>query len=153
MLLPLDVLEREPSLIAHELTHMFTYDIIPAQRLISDVPAWLPEGLAHHMAGVWTSESEQAARDAVAAGLLPSPLVQLLPAVDDRMRHFGHAIFDFIDQEFGQAGIRRFLLAIRTTLQAAAPPDGSSVYETAFGITPEEFDRDFYQFMLEAFRR
>jgi beta-lactamase regulating signal transducer with metallopeptidase domain len=153
MLVPLDAFEEDPSLVAHEMTHMFTFDILPMSRLISPVPPWLPEGLAHHVAGVWTAEGEQAARDAVASGFLPSQVSQSLPALDDRMRHLGHAIFDFMDQEYGQAGIRRFLLALRAALQTAAPPDGPSAYHTAFGITPEDFDRDFYRFMLERFRR
>jgi beta-lactamase regulating signal transducer with metallopeptidase domain len=153
MLVPLDAFEEDPSLVAHEMTHMFTFDILPMSRLLSPVPPWLPEGLAHHVAGVWTAEGEQAARDAVASGFLPSQVSQSLPAVDNRMRHLGHAIFDFMDQEYGHAGVRRFLLAIRATLQTAAPPDSPSVYETALGITPEDFDRDFYRFMLEQFRR
>jgi beta-lactamase regulating signal transducer with metallopeptidase domain len=153
MLLPLDVFERDPSLIVHEMTHMFVFDIVPTSRLTSGAPPWLQEGLAHHVAGVWTTEGEQAARDAVASGLLPSLVNQSAAAVDDRMRQLGHAIFDFMDQEYGQAGIRRFLLAMRAALQTAVPPDAPSVYETALGITPEDFDRDFYQFMMERFRR
>ena len=56
---------------------------------------------------------------------------------------------DFIDREFGQAGIRRFLSALRSGSQA----NGSTPYQIAFGITPDEFDREFQQFMLEGFRR
>lgn len=152
MILPLDVFERDTSIIAHNMAHMFTFDIVPTSRLIG-APPWLNEGLARHIAGIWTTEGEQAARDAVAIGLLPSQVSPALAAVDDRMPHLGHATFDFMDQEYGQAGIRRFLLAMRAALLADPPADGASPYETAFGITPEDFDRDFYRFMLEQFRR
>jgi beta-lactamase regulating signal transducer with metallopeptidase domain len=149
MLVPLDAFDETPWLVVHEMTHMFTFDIVPMSRLISGVPPWLPEGLAHHVADVWTTEGEQAARDAVARGFSPSQLSPSLPAVDSQVRHFGHAVVDFIDQEFGQAGIRRFLSALRADVQPGSP----TLYETAFGITPEDFDRDFSRFMLEGFRR
>ena len=89
----------------------------------------------------------------MASGLLPGQVSPSLAAVDDRMPHLGHATFDFMDWEYGYAGIRRFLLAMRAAVVGDAPADGASPYETAFGITPEEFDRGFYQFMLEEFRR
>jgi len=149
MLVPLDAFEQDATLMAHEMTHMFLFDIVPASRLTSGVPPWLPEGLAHHVAGVWTAEGEQAARDAVASGLSPSQLSSSLPPVDSQVRHFGHAVVDFIDQEFGQAGIRRFLSALRSDVQPGSP----TPYETAFGIASQDFDRDFYRFMLEGFRR
>ncbi len=153
MLVPLDAFEQNPSLMAHEMTHMFMFDIVPTSRPIGGAPPWLTEGLALHKAGVWTTEGEQAARDAVASGLLPSQVSPSLAAVDDQMRHLGHAIFDFMDQEYGQAGIRRFVLAMRAALLADPPADSAYPYETAFGITPEDFDGDFYRFMLERFRR
>jgi hypothetical protein len=138
--------EQNPSLIAHE-TNTFTIDIM-SMPVLWGVPPWLQEGFADHMAGVWTTEGEQVARDAVGRGLLPSQLTQLSGPPREQF-HLGHAVVDFIDREFGQAGIRRFLSALRSGSQA----NGPTPYQMAFGITPDEFDREFQQFMLEGFRR
>jgi hypothetical protein len=84
------------------------------------------------------------------SAFMPSEIETRFPqSVDDQMRHLGHAVVDFIDHEFGQAGIRRFLLALRSSSALGGP----TAYETAFGVMPEEFDRDFDRFMQERFSR
>jgi hypothetical protein len=151
MIVPVDLLEQQPRLIAHEMTHMFIFDILPLQRWNEGVPAWLPEGLAEYVAGVWTADATEAVRTSLARrAFVPSELDTRFPqSVDDQIRHLGHAAVDFIDHEFGQAGIRRFLLALRS----GSGLSGSTAYETAFGVKPEEFDRDFDRFMQERFSR
>jgi hypothetical protein len=69
--------------------------------------------------------------------------------VDAQTRHVGHAAVDFIAQEFGKSGLRRFLFALRI----GSDPGGPTAYETAFGVRPDEFDREFGRFLQERFAR
>ncbi len=151
MVVPVDLLEAQPRLIAHEMTHMFMFDIIPLQRWSEGVPAWLPEGLAEYVAGIWTTAASDTVRSSlVRNAFLPSELDVRFPRpMDEEMRHLGHAVVDFIDHEFGQAGLRRFLMALRSP----SAPGGPTPYETAFGLKANEFDRDFARFMRERFAR
>jgi hypothetical protein len=146
MLVPLDQLESEPALLAHEVTHTFMFDILPPQRWAAGIPSWLPEGLAEHVAGVWTGEGMAAVREAIATDRFArvSQLDTPWPdANDEPMRHVGHAVVDFIAQEFGKSGIRRFLFELRTRSQGS----GQTAYERAFGVTADEFDQEFVRYV------
>jgi len=59
----------------------------------------------------------------------------------------GHAAFDFIVSRSGKDGLRRFLFAVRQ-----APVGGlSSAYTATFGVTPEDFDRGFEEYLRARF--
>ena len=150
MVVPVDLLVQQPRLIAHEMTHQFLFDLLPQPPWIGGIPAWLHEGLAEYMAGAWTPVATRAVRAAVAGGtFLPSGRDGRSPQPVDTLRHLGHAAVDFIDHEFGQAGIRRFLSALRSSAVAGGP----TAIEIAFGMSATDFDREFEQFVEAQFPR
>jgi hypothetical protein len=150
MVVPVDLFAQQPRLIAHEMTHHFLFDLLPQPPWSGGIPAWLHEGLAEHMAGSWTPVATQTVRAAVAGGtFLPSGRDGRSPQPVEALRHLGHAAVDFIDHEFGQAGIRRFLSALRSS----AAGGGSTAIEIAFGMSATGFDREFEQFVEGQFPR
>jgi TonB family protein len=141
IVVPLALFETQPRLLVHELTHAFVLDILRPSRM-AELPSWLLEGLAEHMAGVWTAGGLAVVRRAIKdGGSVSSQLAT--SASGAQARHLGHALFDFIRHEFGAEGIRRFLFALRQ----GGTADGSAVYRAAADLTPAQFDRAFLQYI------
>ena len=59
----------------------------------------------------------------------------------------GHAAFEFIEAEYGAAHVRQFLFELRRHAS-----DGTDdLYQAAFNLTPDEFDRAFERYLRERF--
>jgi hypothetical protein len=115
------------------------------------VPAWIHEGLAEYERGEWDASDEALLGELIRSGSVPGISTVGLEGVpgNPRLSHIlGHAAFDFIVSRTGKNGLRRFLLAVRQA------PEGSlvSVYATTFGITADEFDRGFEEYLRARFR-
>ena len=108
---------------------MFAFDILPD---VNRTTPSLIEGLAEHQRGAWSTEDMRLTRAAVAAGAQPSLLD---PVAEDRQ--WAHALFDYVAEQRGDAGVRQLLAALRTqpTLARALP--------VAFGVPIDRFDEDF----------
>ena len=79
-----------------------------------------------------------AIRDAVVNGSLPT--IESLNYVTFLTYRYGHAIFDFIEQEQGKEGFRNFVYEFRRVLMTGNV--GKAVKES-FGWEPEEFSYNF----------
>ena len=149
------LLEVEPDRvyrqITHELTHVFAFDIIPRSATnVRRVPAWIDEGFAEYMTGVWDPADLRQIRDLVVADSLPK-MAALTGNVDVRSlraaAHLGHAVFEFIEAERGKVAIWQFLLEVRrNVVDGAGDP-----YQAAFSRTPDEFDSAFAQYLKMRF--
>jgi hypothetical protein len=137
LVLPIESVERRPTILVHELTHEFEFEMIPRS---IPLPEWVLEGLADHEAGVWTTADVLTVRDAARLDRIPS--VTSLTA--DRM--WGHALLDFVAAEFGNQGIQRYL----TALLGSGATDGSAS-RVAFGIAEDDFDWAFKRFIWSRF--
>src|SRR4029453_1175732 len=88
----------------HEMTHIFQYSILfqdsAGRALRGSPPGWLIEGLASYMADDEDSIARMIIRDAVVNGLVP-PITKVQGVSYLFSYRFGHAVFDFIEQEFG----------------------------------------------------
>jgi len=137
VLMSLESLDRPGGLIVHELTHQFAFEIVPGTSRVAPV---LIEGLAEHERGRWPPQDLRRTREGAAAGAIPA-VARLGPAD----RHWAHAVFDFVAVEHGAEGIRRLLSALRAhdTLDQAVP--------TAFGVSLDQFDQDFRDFVAAKF--
>ena len=72
MLLPIDdPPDRLYGLIAHELTHIFEFDIIPQGLIRRSVPLWVNEGLSDYERGQWAPLDLMMVRDAAVADIVP----------------------------------------------------------------------------------
>jgi beta-lactamase regulating signal transducer with metallopeptidase domain len=137
----------------HELAHIFAFDIIPRSASNSRrVPAWIDEGFAEYMAGVWDSDASKQMRDLIAADGVPK-VSSLTGHLDGQSlgttAHLGHAVFDFIEAEYGKPAVWGLLLAVRRNVVDGAP----DVYRAAFSRSPEEFDSAFAAYLRQQFTR
>jgi Tol biopolymer transport system component len=141
MVLPIDMPDDQLlELIAHELTHIFEYEILFQGKLGKTVtanpPTWLMEGLASFMAQDEDSRDRMVLRDAVVNDRIPQ--ISQNPSGYFAYR-FGHSVFEYMQQQYGWDGIRDFIYEYRNTL-------GSSIdraLKRAFDLEPEEFDSRF----------
>ena len=137
-------------LITHELTHVFEFDIIPRGLIQRSVPLWVDEGLADYLAGVWRPLDIMQVRDVAVSDTVPS-MTQFQRyggfASGRVVYNLGHAAFEFIEERWGDDGIRRFLFALRRS----AVGGGGDPYEETFDLEPEEFDDEFKKYLDERF--
>ncbi|MFP5247619.1 MAG: peptidase MA family metallohydrolase, partial [Thermoanaerobaculia bacterium] len=141
MVLPIDMPDDELlELITHELTHIFEYEILFqgkfGKNVTANPPTWLMEGLASFMAQDEDSRDRMVLRDAVVNDRIPR--ISLNPQGYLAYR-FGHAVFKYMQEQYGWDGLRDFIYEYRNTL-------GNSVdraLKRAFNLTPDEFDSRF----------
>ncbi len=151
MVVPIDQpADKLYALIAHELTHIFEYSILyqdsTGRAIRGGPPGWLMEGLASFMARDEDSIDQMIIRDAVVNGLVP-PITRVY-GLNFLTYRFGHAAFDFIEQEFGPEGIRSFLAEYRKVLLTGSIE--KSIKES-FGTDADEFDRRFRRYLMKKY--
>jgi hypothetical protein len=133
--------------LAHQLTHTVLFDMLP-RAVVNDLPLWFSEGVAEHERGVWEEGDLDPLREVARKGPVPriSSLAPIsLPEDPLFSRVLGHAAFDFIASRWGKQGVREYLAALRQRVTI------EGVYRKAFGITPDEFDRDFSEYLRKRF--
>ena len=149
------LVEEEPDRlyrqITHELTHIFAFDIIPRSTTnVRRVPSWIDEGFAEYMAGVWDPDRLQQMRELVLADRVPK-MSALTGSVDGQSHvvaaDFGHAVFEFIEAEYGKPAIWQYLLEVRRSVVDGA----DDLYQAAFNRTPEELDSAFASYLRRRF--
>ena len=141
-------------LITHELTHIFMFDIIPRGLIQSNVPLWVDEGMADYMADVWRPLDMMTVRDVSVSDNVPSMANFEGYGGFGNLRvvyNLGHAAFEFIEDRWGQEGVRQFLFGLRRTSIGG----GGDVYEESLDISADDFDDEFRRYLddrFEAFR-
>ena len=130
--------------LVHEITHVFTFDILPG----NGVTPWIAEGLAEFERRSWDPRDLVALRAAVRDNAVHK-LASLPANTGDAGRltlAIGHAAFDFIESRLGMDGIRRFLFALRRASQGGGDP-----FEAALMMTRDAFDEAFQRYLKERF--
>jgi hypothetical protein len=150
MVMPVDVEdEKLQQLIQHELTHIFEYEILYGGRLsralASNAPTWFMEGLASYLGNDEDDKDRMFIRDAVNSDLIP-PItkVQIEGYVAYR---YGHAVFDFMEAEWGKDSVRDFIFEFRSFLGR----DVSVAIRRTFDIDPDEFDLRFRRYLRKKY--
>ncbi|HEX5854993.1 MAG TPA: hypothetical protein VFZ57_05185, partial [Thermoanaerobaculia bacterium] len=150
MVLPIDLPdEKLQSLIQHELTHVFQYEILFGGRLgralTANVQTWLIEGMASYFGNDEDDKDRMYLRDAVNQDLIP-PITKVniegYPAY-----RYGHAVFDFIEAEWGKDAVRDFVFEFRSFLGR----DVSVALRRAFEIQPDDFDLKFRRYLRKKY--
>jgi hypothetical protein len=147
MVLPIDLPpDKLYELIAHELVHIFEYSLLfegsLGRALRSNAPVWLMEGLASYLAQDEDHLDRMAIRDAVVNQTLPP--IQALDVVTFLTYRFGHAVFDYIEQEHGKEGLRSFLFEYRKVL---LNNNLEKAFKEAFGYDLDGFNRRFARYL------
>ncbi len=137
------------ALIKHELTHIFEYDILFGgslrRTLRARPPLWLMEGLASYIGDDEDAFAQMIIRDGVVNNLVP-PINQIPNGY--LAYRYGHAVFDFIEQEYGKEGLRTFLFEFRKVLLAN---NLEKAFQDAFGLSIDQFDRRFARFLRQKY--
>jgi len=141
MVLPLDMDDASLlKLIQHELTHIFQYHILFRGRLGAGLrgapPQWFIEGGASYFADDEDASDRKYMIDMVVNDRIPSVEVEGGGFLAYR---FGHAIFDFIEERWGQEAILDLFYEFRNTLGSRV---GRAI-ERTFRMDVEDFDADF----------
>jgi hypothetical protein len=153
LVLPIDLpSDRLQGLITHELTHIFEFDIIPRNLIQREVPQWVDEGLADFERTTWDDLDLMMVRDAAVTDQIPP-----MSKIDDLgqfgsprvVYNLGHAAFEFIEGRWGKEGIRQFLYTFRKNIAAGGKKE---IYNQAFRIKPDEFDKAFERWLKERFK-
>ena len=146
---PPDLLYR---LVVHELTHQFEFDIIPTSLIRQNVPLWINEGLSDYMTDMWDPIDLMMIRDTAIADIIPemTRLQGYGQFSSARMIYnLGHAAFEFIEETWGEDGLRAYLFSLRRTVIGGGNDDA---YEDAFQVSAAEFDRQFDLYLKARFR-
>lgn len=151
MVLPIDLPQDELyALIAHELVHIFQYSIFfegnLGRAVRSNPPRWLFEGMASYLAEDESNLDRMAIRDAVVNNFLPP--IQALDYLSFLTYRYGHALFDFIEQEHGEEGFRNFIYGYRQVLLAN---NLEKAVKDTFGYDIDEFNRRFNRYLRKKY--
>ena len=150
MVLPVDMPDVElHELILHELTHIFQYHILfggkVSRTLTSQPPTWLIEGMASYYAEDESTSDKMFLRDAVVNDLVP-PITQAAGGGFFAYR-FGHAVYDYMEEKWGDEGVLDFLYEYRSTLGGNI----DRAIDRAFRVDAEDFDADFRRWLREKY--
>jgi hypothetical protein len=141
MVLPVDLPDRRlQHLIQHELTHIFQYEILFQGRagrvMYARPPLWFMEGMASYYGNDEDSLDEMYMRDAAMSDMVPSVKA---PVGGFFAYRFGHKVFEFIEEEYGEDAVRDFVFAFRGGFGGKV----EGPFEKVFNLDPEQFDSEF----------
>ncbi|MCZ6727176.1 MAG: BamA/TamA family outer membrane protein, partial [Acidobacteria bacterium] len=146
MVLPVDLPDPElMQLLLHELTHVFQFSMLfegrAAKGLTAQPPQWFIEGMASYYAKDESARDKSYLRDAVVNDRIPS-------LTEGRVGgffayRFGHAVFDYVEERWGQDGVRDLLAELRNNLGGQM----GRIFERTFQIKPEDMDADFRRWL------
>ncbi len=150
MVLPVDLPDENlQRLIAHELTHVFQFEILFGGHYLraatTNAPQWLVEGMASYFGNDEDNKDRMVLRDAVLADQVPE--VASTGVGGYFAYRYGHAVFDFMTAEWGRDAVREFVFEFRTVIG----PSIEKAVKRAFNISPEDFDIKFRRFLRQRY--
>ncbi len=138
------------KLISHELTHIFQYSLFfegyLGRALRARIPTWLVEGMASYFGQDEESLDRMVIRDAVVNNFIPP--IQAFDSLSYLSYRFGHAVFDFIEQDYGAEGVHNFVYEYRKVLLTG---NVEKAVKEAFGIDMEAFNRNFQRYLRKKY--
>ena len=150
MVLPVDLPDSElQALIQHELTHIFQYEIYFGGRrgraIYARPPTWFMEGMASFYGDDETSRDEMYMRDAALSDQVPSIM---RPPGGFMAYRWGHKVFQYIDEEWGEDVVRDWVFAFRGNFggQIGRP------LARVLNMEAEEFDAAFRTWLRRKYR-
>ena len=151
MVLPIDQPdEKLAQLIAHELTHVFQFEILFGGNYIraasTNAPQWFTEGMASYFGNDEDNKDRMVLRDAVLADQVPE-IAQTGGVQGFFAYRFGHAVFDFIEAEWGKDAVRDFVFEFRNQIGGNV----EKVIKRAFNLSGEDFDVKFRRYLRQKY--
>jgi Tol biopolymer transport system component len=151
MVLPIDQPdEKLAQLIAHELTHVFQFEILFGGNYIraasTNAPQWFMEGMASYFGNDEDNKDRMVLRDAVLADQVPE-IAETGGVQGFFAYRFGHSVFDFIEAEWGKDAVRDFVFEFRNQIGGNV----EKVIKRAFNLSAEDFDVKFRRYLRRRF--
>ena len=148
MVLPVDLPdEKLQQLIAHELTHVFQFEILFGGNYLraatTNAPQWFLEGMASYYGNDEDNKDRMVLRDAVLADRVPEVAQRGITGYI--AYRFGHAVFDFIAAEWGKDATREFVYEFRNQIGASV----EKAVKRQFNISGEDFDIKFRRYLRQ----
>lgn len=145
------------DLIEHELSHVFEYDLLwgsPGGVLyaLSQPPGWIFEGYCEYNTRNWTPWSAMIVRDATLNDRIPDligngHLYSRYPLPRPPDYDFGHALFEFIEHQYGEHGIQDFWHSMKN-----APLIGNqNPIRRAFDMEVKQFNFEFQKYLRDKY--
>ncbi|HEX9637859.1 MAG TPA: hypothetical protein VGB99_10005 [Acidobacteriota bacterium] len=157
MVLPIDDPPDElQTLIEHELTHIFQYNLLYRTLVGAQAPPWVWEGHANFISEDWTSMDRALVRDAVLNNQLPT-LEQLsnVYAYPNVVLGYnlGASVFDFMAERYGKKSVSRFFFNLnRAPLLEGGDGKSQGAIEKTFKLKPEKFTRDWHDYLEDIYK-
>lgn len=150
MVLPIDLPdEKLQQLIAHELTHVFQFEILFGGNYIraatTNAPQWFTEGMASYFANDEDNKDRMVLRDAVLADQVPEIAESGVGGFF--AYRFGHAVFDFVEAEWGKDSVRDLVFEFRNQIGGNV----EKVVRRAFNLSAEDFDVKFRRYLRQKY--
>lgn len=150
MVLPIDLPDVELyELIAHELTHIFQYDMLFNNKISTiiraNAPTWFIEGMASYVADDESNLDRMVLRDSAINSNFAS--LSQLSSLSFLAYRVGHSAFNYIEQEYGIEGVRNLLWEYRKNIGGSV----ESAIRKALDIEPEDFDRQFKKYLRKRY--
>jgi len=151
MVVPIDMPPDELyALFGHELAHVFQFSILFQESISrafrANTPGWVMEGMASYLAQDESSLDKMIIRDAVIYGLIPP--IHRVQVTNYLTYRFGNAAFSFIEEKYGQEGVRTFISEFRKSL---LQNNIEKPIQDAFAIDGNEFDRQFKKYLQKKY--
>lgn len=154
-------LEEIQDLIEHELSHIFEFDLLfgspgGGATSIRYPPGWIMEGWAEYNTENWSYWSLLIVRDAVLNDRIPELsksgyIFSRYPLPRPPTYDFGHAMFDFIESDFGKTGIREFWHSMKNS---PSPIIGRrNPVQKTFNMKYKEFNHRFKKYLRNRFKK
>jgi len=150
MVLPVDQPDAKlQQLIAHELTHVFQFEMLFGgnylRAMTTSAPQWFMEGMASYFGKDEDNKDRMVLRDAVLSDRVPE--IAQKGIFGFFAYRFGHAVFDFISAEWGKEAVRDFILEYRNQLG----PSVEKAVKRTFNISGEDFDVKFRRYLRQRY--
>jgi Tol biopolymer transport system component len=150
MVLPVDLPEEKlQQLIAHELTHVFQFEILFGGNYLraatTSAPQWFLEGMASYYGNDEDNKDRMVLRDAVLADQVPEIAQRGISGFF--AYRFGHAVFDFVAAEWGKDAVRELLFEFRNQISA----NMEKPIKRAFNVSAEDFDIRFRRYLRQRY--
>lgn len=150
MVLPIDLPdEKLQQLIAHELTHVFQFEILFGGNYLraatTNAPQWFLEGMASYFGNDEDNKDRMVLRDAVLSDQVPEIVKRGINGFF--AYRFGHAVFDFIAAEWGKDAVREFLFEFRNQIGGNL----EKPIKRSFNISAEDFDIKFRRYLRQRY--
>lgn len=130
--------------LVHEIVHAYQFDI--AGEDPGRFPLWLMEGMCEYLSIGWDADSDARIRDLMIHSRLPGLASLHSGSVNPYLNYKGgQSIMRFIAERFGPHRIG-FLYKELATLN-----DLEQAFQSAFGMSPAEFDLAYREYLLEKY--